>query len=325
MSTPMGSGAQEREQTSPGQASQALHAAGSAAEAAIICRGVTYTYPDGTHANNGIDLSIHEGELFCLLGPNGAGKTTLIRQITTELVPKSGSIHVLGLEAHADPMATKRRLGVIPQSAGLFEGLSVEQHLTHFGPLKHLTRRETHDAVEEVIVECELQDLRKKRTGALSGGQKRKVLVALALLSDPEILVLDEPTVGLDPVARRTLWTTIERQREAGKTILLTTHYMDEAEHLADRIAFIGNGVISRIGTLHEFHEQMGQSVRVTELDPESGTTLGQDFFDTLPEAQAFVRERGLDTYSVGRVSLEDIYLRLVGQSLDGNNGEAGS
>ena len=285
-------------------------------EPPIVCEGVGYDYPDGTRANQGIDLAIERGELFCLLGPNGAGKTTLIRQITTELRPTSGSIRVAGSDAHVDPVATKRRLGVIPQSASLFEGLTVESHLRLFGPLKHLSREQTRERLAFVLRECELEPLRAKRVRTLSGGQRRKVLVALALLADPEILILDEPTVGLDPVARRALWSTIEGQRAAGKTILLTTHYMDEAERLADRIGFIGEGRMTRVGTLKSLYAQLGKSVRVTELDAGDGSPLATHFFDELAQAQRFVRERGFETYAVGRVSLEDIYLRLMGRGL---------
>jgi len=285
-------------------------------EPPIVCEGVGYDYPDGTRANQGIDLAIERGELFCLLGPNGAGKTTLIRQITTELRPTSGSIRVAGSDAHVDPVATKRRLGVIPQSASLFEGLTVESHLRLFGPLKHLSREQTRERLAFVLRECELDPLREKRVRTLSGGQRRKVLVALALLADPEILILDEPTVGLDPVARRALWSTIQEQRDAGKTILLTTHYMDEAERLADRIGFIGEGRLTRVGTLASLYAQLGKSVRVIELDERDASPRGTFFFDELSEAQRFVRERGFETYAVGRVSLEDIYLRLMGRGL---------
>ena len=285
-------------------------------EPPIVCEGVGYDYPDGTRANQGIDLAIERGELFCLLGPNGAGKTTLIRQITTELRPTSGSIRVAGSDAHVDPVATKRRLGVIPQSASLFEGLTVESHLRLFGPLKHLSREQTRERLAFVLRERALDPLREKRVRTLSGGQRRKVLVALALLADPEILILDEPTVGLDPVARRALWSTIQQQRDAGKTILLTTHYMDEAERLADRIGFIGEGRLTRVGTLASLYAQLGKSVRVIELDERDGSPRGTFFFDELSEAQRFVRERGFDTYAVGRVSLEDIYLRLMGRGL---------
>ena len=317
MPTPPGAGGTSRAVDPPASAPAPAGADSPSTDAAIVCTGITHVYGDGTRANDDINLSIRRGELFCLLGPNGAGKTTLIRQITTELRPTAGRITVLGADAHADPVATKRRMGIIPQAAGLFDGLTVEQHILHFGPLKYLTRAQTKTAAEQVIAECELEDLRRKKVVRLSGGQQRKLLVALALLADPDMLILDEPTVGLDPVARRTLWATIQKQRAAGKTILLTTHYMDEAEALADRIGFIERGRLTRVGTLQELYAQMGQSVRLTRLHPETGTTVEQFYFDTLPEAQAHVRQAGFEAYSVGRVSLEDIYLRLMGHAIE--------
>lgn len=278
----------------------------------LRCRGLVYVYPDGTKAIGGIDLDVEAGELFCLLGPNGAGKTTLIRQITTELRPTRGQVELFGLDAHKHSEQVKLRIGVIPQSVGLFEALRTREHLTLFGPLKGLSRAATREAVEQVLDECGLADLGDKRVRELSGGQQRRLLVALALLADPELLILDEPTVGLDPVARRSLWRTIRAQRESGKAIVLTTHYMDEAEHVADRIGFIQHGSLCHVGTLKELYEQLGKSVRVTQTDPEEGTPLGQYYFDSLPEAQAHVREAGFEAYSVGRVSLEDIYLRVM-------------
>jgi len=283
----------------------------------LACEGVHYVYSDGTRANEDIHLALRPGELFCLLGPNGAGKTTLLRQITTELRPTHGRVWLAGRDAHADPVAAKRRLGVIPQSAGLFEPLRVEEHLRLFGPLKRLSRARTRESLERLLVELELQPLRRKRVRDLSGGERRKVLVALALLADPEILLLDEPTVGLDPVARRALWRTIESQRAAGKTMLLTTHYMDEAEHLADRIGFIERGRLTRVGTLAELQAQLGKSFRVARLDPETGEAVAQHYFDTLPEARAFARDQALEAYSVARVSLEDVYLRIMGHALE--------
>jgi len=283
----------------------------------LVCEGVEYVYSDGTRANEGIDLALHRGELFCLLGPNGAGKTTLIRQITTELRPTAGRVLLDGRDAHADPIATKRRMGVIPQVASLYDGLSVEEHLLYFGPLKGMTRAATRAAAEPLLRECELDGLRHKAARDLSGGEQRKVLVALSLLSDPDLLVLDEPTVGLDPSARRQLWATIEGQKAAGKTVLLTTHYMEEAERLADRIGLIDQGRLAHAGTLNDLYLALGKSFRVTRLHPETGAMLSQHYFDDLAEAQRFVQEKGFQAYAVGRVSLEDIYLRLTGHALE--------
>jgi len=298
-------------------AATATPPAPAAAPIAVACERVTYVYPDGTRASDGIDLALRRGELFCLLGPNGAGKTTLIRQITGDLRPCAGRITICGVDVQADPAAIKRRLGVIPQNVGLYDMLTVEDHLRLFGPLKRLSRADTRTQSEALLREVGLADARRKRVSALSGGERRRILVALALLADPDVLVLDEPTVGLDPIARRLLWATIARQRDAGKAILLTTHYLDEAERLADRIGFIEHGRLTRVGTLAELHAHVGQSVRVVELDDGAGPARAQHYFDGMASAQAFIREHDLRAYSVGRVSLEDIYLRLMGHALD--------
>ena len=286
-------------------------------EVALRCEGVRFVYPGGIEASKDIDLTLHRGELFCLLGPNGAGKTTLIRQITTQLRPTAGHIFICGLDAHRHPAETKRRLGVIPQSVGLFEGLTVEEHLAYFAPLKELSRAEITSEVERVLGECGLSDLRGRVVRALSGGEKRRVLVALALLGKPEVLVLDEPSVGLDPVARRELWRTIERQKTEGRTTLLTTHYMDEAERLADRLGFIDDGALTSVGTLQDFRDQVAESVRVSEMDPVEHSIVAHHYFDNMQEAQDFARDKALTSYSVSFISLDDIYMRLVGRALD--------
>jgi len=284
--------------------------------AAVACEELTFDYPDGTRAIEDVTFAIPPGELFGLLGPNGAGKTTLIRQITTELTPTRGVVRLFGLDAHANRDSTKRRLGVVPQQAGLFEGLRVGQHLHHFASLKGLGRAEGELAAERVAVECGLAELLGRRVRNLSGGQRRRLLVALALLGDSDILMLDEPTVGLDPVARRGVWETIRRQSAAGKTILLTSHYLEEIERLAHRIGFIQGGRLSHVGTPAELFRLLGRTIRVSSFDPATGIELSQHLFDTLEEARAFVRARGLESYFVGRVRLEDAYLRLVGTEL---------
>lgn len=287
----------------------------------ITCRNVSFSYPDGTRAADDINLEIKAGELFCLLGPNGAGKTTLIRQLTCDLAPSSGVIEIFDLDVTKHQAAAKSRLGIIPQNVGLFDALSVREHLKYFGPMKGLTRAETKVAATRVIEECELSEYVDKRASQLSGGQQRKVLLALALLADPDILVLDEPTVGLDPSARRNVWATIERQRAQGKTILLTTHYLDEAEHLATRLGFIDKGVLGEQGTLQELYARLGKSIRLVEQDADTAESLHTHLFDNVAEAQKFAQSRALESYSIGRVSLEDIYLRLVGHNLNAQNG----
>jgi ABC-type multidrug transport system ATPase subunit len=279
---------------------------------AIRCDIRSYRYPNGTLANEGIHLEIPAGECFCLLGPNGAGKTTFVRQLTTELAPTDGRISVLGRDLRHDRDAVGLMLGVVPQSASLFGGLTVERHLRFFGPIKGLSAAATRRRAERVLEECGLAELRDRRAGELSGGQARKLLLALALLADPPVLILDEPTIGLDPSARRAFWATLEEQKAAGKTIVLTTHYLDEAERLADRLGLMKSGRLERVGTVAQFLHALGASFRVTIVDPTNLRQREHHYFDSLDDASAFVREKGVLSYTLTPVSLEDVYLRLL-------------
>ena len=279
----------------------------------IVCEHVNYVYSNGTVANRDICLSIAAGESFCVLGENGAGKSTLVRQMTTELQPTSGRILIEGRDAHAQPSVTKRGLGVIPQSAGLFTGLTVEEHLRYFCPLKRLRAKDGVEAVNRVIESCGLAQTRKTRVGRLSGGQQRAVLIALALLSNPQILILDEPTVGLDPILRRSFWDLIEEQRALGKTVLLTTHYMEEAEKLATRVAFMKKGTLRWVGAISDLAMEMGNSFRLTLYDV-GGEHVRTYFFNTLTQAQNCAQSQSSQSYSIGRVSLEDLYIRLMAE-----------
>ena len=229
----------------------------------IEFRELHHCFPEGTEALRGITLRVERGEVFGLLGPNGAGKTTLIRHLTGELAPTRGEARLFGEDVRRDPFTARQRLGVCPQAGGLFDNLSVLAHLRHFSALQGLYAPRATAEVERVVSLWRLEEILDKRAGALSGGQRRKVIVALATLGDPEVVVLDEPTVGLDPVSRREIWTSIEGMARAGKTILLTSHYLDEVERLSRRIGFIQSGRLTHLGTLQELCSLLGWSVCV--------------------------------------------------------------
>lgn len=284
---------------------------------AIQAHELCLRYPDGTIGSDGISVEIRRGELFALLGPNGAGKTTLVRQLSVDLRPQSGAIHVFGVNAWENPSTVKRHFGIIPQHAGLFGGLTVEEHVRCFASLKGIPRAYVQQETERVIDECRLRDIRRKNVKRISGGQQRRVLVALALLGSPPILILDEPTTGLDPVARRALWETIRQERDAGKTIILTSHYLDEVEALADRVAFINAGRLLRSGTQAELVRTLPYQVRVTNYGSSAPPIERERLFRTLREAQQYVQERKLADYAVTRVGLDDLYFHLVGERYD--------
>src|SRR5882724_8716895 len=209
---------------------------------AVEVRGLVKRYKDGTEANRRIDLDVRRGELISILGPNGAGKTTLLRQITTELHPTAGSIEVFNIDAVRTPQSAKQLMGITPQEAGVFDSLTVSEHFELFARFKSLSKNQARLAAQEVIESLDLVAEAKKRVGSLSGGQRRRILIGLALLGRPRLLVLDEPTTGLDPSSRQRVWGVIRRAVTDGATVILSTHYMEEAERLSDRIAIIAQG-----------------------------------------------------------------------------------
>ncbi|HLR05767.1 MAG TPA: ABC transporter ATP-binding protein [Pyrinomonadaceae bacterium] len=285
------------------------------ARAAIRVRGLVKQYRDGTEANRGIDLEVRRGELVSILGPNGAGKTTFLRQITTELKPSAGSVEIFGLDAVAAPQQAKRAMGITPQEAGVFETLRVREHLELFGGFKGLAKREARRSATEILHELDLDAEANKRVGDLSGGQRRRILIGLALLGNPPLLVLDEPTTGLDPVSRRAVWKVIRRRVTDGCTVLLSTHYIEEAERLSHRVAIISAGKMIAIGTLDELLSRLTKSYRLSYRERLDETQVR--YFAAFAEAQRYIAEQRIAEYSLARASLEDVYFELTGHRFE--------
>ena len=282
---------------------------------AVRVRGLVKRYRDGTEANRGIDLDVRRGETLSILGPNGAGKTTFLRQITSELRPTAGSIEIFGVDAIARPQQVKRKMGITPQEAGVFETLTVREHLELFARLKGLARDEAHESTSEIIHELDLDRETSRRVGQLSGGQRRRILIGLALLGQPPLLVLDEPTTGLDPASRRTTWAVIRKAVARGTTVVLSTHYIEEAEHLSDRIGIISEGRMIALGPLDELLARLPKSYRLSYR-----ASLEQprvQYFATFDAAQQYAVQRGMAEYSLARASLEDVYFELTGHRLE--------
>jgi ABC-type multidrug transport system ATPase subunit len=292
---------------------------------AISVRGLTKRYPEGTLANRGIDLDVYRGEVLSVLGPNGAGKTTLVKQITTELSPTSGSIRVMGIDPFREPVKAKELMGIIPQEATLFSHLTVQHHLYFFGKLKGLSRDETRAEADRWISKLALDEDRWRKIDTLSVGTRRKVLIGVALMGDPPILILDEPTTGLDPVTRRDVWKQIRHSKEQTKTVILTTHYLEEAEFLSDRIAILLKGEIKVHGTLEEIYRLVPRSYCLTYYNEERNhgergknkNVHKESDFATL---RRIIEEKGLEEYSIRRISLEDIYLELTAEHEEEND-----
>ena len=219
---------------------------------ALRCERLVKKYGDLV-AVDGLDLEVRAGECFGLLGPNGAGKTTTVEILEGLNEPTAGSVEVLGMRWERDERALRQRLGVSLQETHLPDKLTVEENLRMFRSFYERGR-----PVDEVLEQVALQDKRTSWTERLSGGQKQRLAVACALVSDPELLFLDEPTTGLDPQSRRQLWDVVLGFKSRGRTVLLTTHYMDEAERLCDRVAIVDRGKVIALGTPAELIARLG-------------------------------------------------------------------
>jgi ABC-2 type transport system ATP-binding protein len=242
---------------------------------ALRVRGLRKAYKDVV-AVDGLDLEVRSGECFGLLGPNGAGKTTTIEICEGLLAPDSGEVEVLGRRWETDARDLRELLGIQLQETQLSEKLTVEETLKLFQSFY----REPQD-IGNVIDKVELGEKRSSRVGGLSGGQKQRLAVACALVGNPQLLFLDEPTTGLDPQSRRQFWDLIEKFQAEGKTIVLTTHYMEEAERLCDRVAIVDHGHVIALGSPNELMESIDVS-HLPPPEPRKTTATLEDVFVSL-------------------------------------------
>jgi ABC-2 type transport system ATP-binding protein len=277
---------------------------GVSGTAAIEVEGLRKTY-EGRDAVRGIDFSVARGEVFGLLGPNGAGKTTTVEILEGYRARSAGSVSVLGHDPGDRPADLRERVGIVLQSCGTYPHLSVRETVTHWASLYAAPRD-----VDEVITLAGLDEAADRRARTLSGGQQRRLDLALALVGDPELVFLDEPTVGFDPAARRAAWDTVRSLRELGKTVLLTTHYLDEAQALADRVAIIKDGAILAEGRPGE----LGVGAARYRVTYRGGEHVTDDPTTLLAELTTAALARGerLEDLTVTRPSLEDVYLELT-------------
>jgi ABC-2 type transport system ATP-binding protein len=285
----------------------------SSAAPAILVRGLRKSY--GAHeAVRGIDFEVAPGEVFGLLGPNGAGKTTTVEILEGHRRRTGGVVSVLGYDPDRRPRELRRRIGIVLQSTGLWRHITVREALTHFARLSSHPR-----SVEEVIDLVGLREKADAMAHTLSGGQLRRLDFALALIGDPELIFLDEPTTGYDPAARRGAWDVIRSLQELGKTILLTTHYLDEAQALCDRVAIVKDGRIIAEGPPSELGASASR-YRVTWRSLETGELQTREVDDPTAllhqlTSAALARGEPLRDLSVTRPTLEEIYLELTGDA----------
>jgi ABC-2 type transport system ATP-binding protein len=265
---------------------------------ALRCRGLVKRYADVT-AVAGLDLEVARGECFGLLGPNGAGKTTTIEILEGLMLPDEGDVEVLGMRWARDERALRERLGIQLQETLLSEKLTVTETLRLFRSFYERGR-----PVEDVLEMVELESKRDAWFGKLSGGQKQRLAVACALVGRPDLLFLDEPTTGLDPQSRRQLWALLERFRREGGTILLTTHYMDEAEMLCDRVAIVDRGKVIALGTPRELIASLGAEHVVEFAFDGDGAGITPDALRQLPGVRDVRQENGHWALSTSEVHL---------------------
>jgi lipooligosaccharide transport system ATP-binding protein len=304
-------------------------------ESLISARGLTKKYGDFT-AVDAIDFDVAKGESFGLLGPNGAGKSTTMRIIAATSQRTSGTISILGRDPEEHGPQIRAHLGVVPQQDNLDGELTVTENLFIYGRYFGLSKKFIRTKVEELLAFAQLEEKRDVKVDALSGGMKRRLTIARALVSEPDILMLDEPTTGLDPQARHILWDRLFRLKETGVTLVLTTHFMDEAEQLCDRLVVMDKGKIMAEGSplelIKKYSTKEVLEVRFgSERNKEVAPILREmcDRIEELPDRILMYVEDGEalleiilskklhpTTSLVRRSSLEDVFLRLTGRSL---------
>jgi len=291
---------------------------------------------NGLVAVNGVDLEIKKGELFSLLGPNGAGKTTTIRMLCCLLKPTKGTASVLGYDIAKEPFKVKKLIGVSPQDTVLSERLNCWENLALIGRVHGLSSNEVKGHSKELLETMGLMERSKDQVRKFSGGMKRRLSIAMALVSDPEVLFLDEPTLGLDPQARRAIWEYIA-ELKGKKTILLTTHYMEEADFLSERIGIIDEGKVVALGTAQELKtnllEMRSMVVSTENLTAEVIADL-QSKYSRLEKVKErlrishkdldfkeivdYLHSRGVTVYSASleQPTLEDVFIQITGKRL---------
>jgi ABC-2 type transport system ATP-binding protein len=315
--------------------------------AVVLVQNLQKRYGD-VEAVKDISFKVEPGELFGLLGPNGSGKTTTIRCLCTLSTPDAGKIEVSGISVIDNPRAARRRLGYVAQEVALDKMLTGRELLQLQAALYHLPGSVAKKRIAEVITLLGLEEYADKKTGTYSGGLKRRLDLAAGLLHQPEVLVLDEPTVGLDIESRYVVWDLLRKLREAGTTVVITSHYLDEIDALADRVAIIDRGIVIAEGTPSQLKDRVGGdriTLRIREFSPFEEAEKAKDMLQVLPFVQEIIinsaqgnslnlvvkpqsdalmsiqqslKDVGLPTFGIAqsRPSLDDVYLAATGRTL---------
>jgi ABC-2 type transport system ATP-binding protein len=279
-----------------------------------------------------MSLSINKGELFTLIGQNGAGKTTFLRIISTQLLPTKGEAHVLEFDVVKQPKEVRKHIAIVPQDVATYGNFTPWEYCYYFSKLRGMSKRDAEEASGRALKSVELWDLRNRPCATLSGGEKKRAIIASALSSDADIFMLDEPTSGLDAVARRNVWAVLREMVRCGKTIVLTTHIMEEAEMVSDRLMIIHKGLMIAQGTPDQIRQRITDKYRIVVEGDLGDLELVKSHNHTVTFGNrhiVYVRDEGEALQLVdkalrkglkaeaARVTLEDAFVRLVGGELD--------
>jgi ABC-2 type transport system ATP-binding protein len=287
---------------------------------AIDVKGVSKTYPGGTVALTDVSFSIERGTVFCLLGRNGAGKTTLLRILATQLRPTSGSAAVLGFDVVKETEAIRNKIAVVPQEARPLMMLSAWDHIYYWCKIRGLNTEQAKVRAKEILEELELWPHKDKLTADLSGGLRQRVIIGIALIPNADLIFLDEPSIGLDPLGRRVVWNIIRKMTQKGVTVVLTTHYMDEAENLANKLLIIEKGQKVFFGTVDEAKKATGAEMKMILQKPGT-TTLDREVLtphseqEIIEAVQRGIREGKLVTFKPP--TLEEAFIHFAGGSIE--------
>ena len=279
----------------------------------LVLRDLRKRYGTAAPAVDGLSLEVRRGEVFGLLGPNGAGKTTTVSMIAGLLAPDEGTVELLPFGSPRTP-EVRRHIGVAPQALALYDGLSGAENVALFGQLYGLAKGALARRVAAAIAFVGLEDRAPDRVATYSGGMKRRLNLAVALVHEPELIVLDEPTVGVDPQSRNLIFDNMLALRSQGRTLVYTTHYMEEAERLCDRVAIVDGGRLLALGTVSELIAAHGETpVLVAEV---AGEERRIPTHDPLAELNALAARERVTSFKVERPGLEQVFLQLTGRHL---------
>lgn len=279
-------------------------------------------------ALNNISLNIEPGRIFTLLGRNGAGKTTFVRICATQLLPTSGTVKIFNNDLIKDTEKIRNYISIVPQEGRPLRALTPWDHVYYWLRIRGVNKYESSERTKKVLRDFELYDVRNKLSMYLSGGMKQKILVAMAMATESKLLFLDEPTIGLDPVSRRQIWKAIKEKKDSGTTIMLTTHYMDEAEVLSDDIVIIDKGIVIAQGTISDIRKKIKENIKIeiskSGIDMETLKSYGSvidtgadilklfTFESNIQELSGIAIKKNL-FFKVSSITLDDVFVSLVG------------